>query len=619
MFFQAFSFTYRLFFTLLIAAFLAIPTSLLPQTVSAAAKPAYGALLVSSTGGMNFTMAPGERRQIVTTWKNIGTSNWIQEGNGYISIYTQSPKYRKTVFDAGNWMGPTQLRPMEQKSVKPGQTATIIFDLHAPKTPGVYKESFQLAAEDRAWVTGGLFTLNITVKDDAVATAPTPATLEPAPVAAALTGKLQTISANEVRAKAGRPVLLTAAFENTSATTWNSYALTAPSVQIASTQVSFAHPSWKGAEAASVLDAPVPPGKTAVLTFALSAPLTNGRHEAVFSLKANGTEVNGTEFTLPVTVTDGSEQIANAPIINQPIVSTEPAYKAEEPVLRVGVLIVDEETDNKVVITSSEAFTLQNTEGTLISELAPNATVTAYYKDKLYYYDLGQGLQSSTLPLRFIPASSVGVMKIANFDRRLTRNDRHAFNTFRGPLEIRYNDHKDRTWIINEVPMDYYLRGLAETWDPDPMEYQKTMIIAARTYAYFHWLRGGNRAREFMHLISTADDQVYKGYERETQAPRILQAVEETRGVVVTYNGAVAVTPYYARSNGSTKDWSAVWWGNQPHVKGVTVACDKGKTQWGHGVGLAASGALCMAKDGKGYEEILKYFYTGIALEKWWK
>ena len=39
---------------------------------------------------------------------------------------------------------------------------------------------------------------------------------------------------------------------------------------------------------------------------------------------------------------------------------------------------------------------------------------------------------------------------------------------------------------------------------------------------------------------------------------------------------------------------------------------------WGHGVGLAQTGAVGMAEKGKTYEEILKYYYTGIDLEKRW-
>lgn len=39
---------------------------------------------------------------------------------------------------------------------------------------------------------------------------------------------------------------------------------------------------------------------------------------------------------------------------------------------------------------------------------------------------------------------------------------------------------------------------------------------------------------------------------------------------------------------------------------------------WGHGVGLAQTGAVGMAEKGATYEEILKYYYTGIDLETRW-
>ena len=37
---------------------------------------------------------------------------------------------------------------------------------------------------------------------------------------------------------------------------------------------------------------------------------------------------------------------------------------------------------------------------------------------------------------------------------------------------------------------------------------------------------------------------------------------------------------------------------------------------YGHGAGMSQNGANTMAKEGKGYEEILKFFYQGIVLEK---
>jgi peptidoglycan hydrolase-like amidase len=44
---------------------------------------------------------------------------------------------------------------------------------------------------------------------------------------------------------------------------------------------------------------------------------------------------------------------------------------------------------------------------------------------------------------------------------------------------------------------------------------------------------------------------------------------------------------------------------------------DKGKTMWGHGVGISGSDALARAgKDGWLYDQILKYYYTGVEVEK---
>jgi stage II sporulation protein D len=37
---------------------------------------------------------------------------------------------------------------------------------------------------------------------------------------------------------------------------------------------------------------------------------------------------------------------------------------------------------------------------------------------------------------------------------------------------------------------------------------------------------------------------------------------------------------------------------------------------WGHGVGLCQVGAFGMARSGSAFEDILKHYYTGIALQK---
>lgn len=103
--------------------------------------------------------------------------------------------------------------------------------------------------------------------------------------------------------------------------------------------------------------------------------------------------------------------------------------------------------------------------------------------------------------------------------------------------------------------------------------------------------------------------------------PLIREAVEDTRGVTVNYEGRTALTPYFSRSDGRTRSWSEVWGGSVAWLIGKDAPCDKerGYTLWGHGVGMGATEALCMANNGDDWEEILNYFYTDIDLTKRWE
>jgi peptidoglycan hydrolase-like amidase len=118
-----------------------------------------------------------------------------------------------------------------------------------------------------------------------------------------------------------------------------------------------------------------------------------------------------------------------------------------------------------------------------------------------------------------------------------------------------------------------------------------------------------------------ADDQVYKGYGHEQRHPNVRLATEDTRGVTVNYDGSTAITPYYSRSDGRTRDWNEVWGGNVPWLKSVPAPCDarNNRVLWGHGVGMSASEALCMANEGSTWDDILQYFYQGVDLNKRWE
>jgi SpoIID/LytB domain protein len=106
---------------------------------------------------------------------------------------------------------------------------------------------------------------------------------------------------------------------------------------------------------------------------------------------------------------------------------------------------------------------------------------------------------------------------------------------------------------INELPLEQYLYGvvpreLGPIAYPE-MEAQKAQAIVARTYA----MSGlGKRASDGYDLLATTSDQVYGGYDSEH--PVSNQAVDETRGRVVTFGGKLTSTLYFSTSGGHTAD-----------------------------------------------------------------
>ncbi len=586
----------------------------------AAAKSDFAALAVQTPG--KIIMKPGEEKIVSLTFQNIGSRTWSNSGNGFISLYTYGPKYRTSVFAAGSWISATQPTKLKEHSVAVGKTGTIMFALKAPATTGTYTEEFLLASESTAWIAGGEVKLNIVVADTATA-ASMNTTTSFTTTNTSYKAEVTLSNATKFKAKGGATLLYSATIKNIGTMTWGKRSIESADLRLASTSnTSVAHKSWKSGSVVAYETNSVKPGESETIMIPMSAPKNKGNYTAVFHMSVDGNEIDGSGISIPIEVTKDAPDALLSPQTEESLQQQAQVYTTNillsEPMIRVGVLIIDEETDNRVEISGASATELRDVQGNLLANVAAGATAKAFYKEGHYFYDVGRGLEKSSYALRFVSVEPNAVLTVTNFDRRLTRSAGFSDNQFRNVLELRYNAVKDRTWLINELPIEYYLRGLAETSDSAHDEFKKALLIAARTYAYYHYQRYTKHDDEGFHIDAYAD-QVYNGYGYEVRTPNITSAVEATRGITVTYNGETAITPYFSRSDGHTRDWSEVWGGDVPWAKSVVVPCDVGKTLWGHGVGLSASGALCMAKDGQTYDQILKYFYTGIALEKRWE
>lgn len=588
------------FWSLLVAAFFARSF-----VGTAQAAGTHEAFQVTMTGGGVLAMKPGEKKQVQVEYKNTGTVAWANTGAQYVSLYTYGPKYRASVFKDASWFASTQPAKLKEAKVAPDKVGTVQFTLKAPVKTGTYKETFQLAAEDKSWIAGSTFTLTINVGDQP---SPTPA---PVPVSAAtpaLGASVLLRSAKNISVPGNGKVDFTVGIKNTGTKTWMRRELhkDAPT----SSDI-----------AAAKAEANVEPGGLDLFTFSFNAPSGKGSFIMRYVLVVDGEVIPDFYVDIPVEVTSEAYAVPS-PFVFIPYVPGILDAEAiiTEPMMRVGILIVDGETNDQVIVSCRSPWELRTVGGAVLASLDAGRAVTAFYKKGSYWYNAGTELQTASGPLRFVSSEQNGICDVINWDRRVTRGSDRAYNAYRNVLELRYNGTKDRTWLINELPMEWYLKGLGETSNISHPEFQKALLVAARTFALYHWERGTKRGAEGFHVTGYADDQVYRGYGQEEASPILTQSVENTRGRVLTFEGRTALAPYFSRSDGRTRDWSEVWGGSVAWLKSVSAPCDAQRSYalWGHGVGMSASEALCQANKGVQWRDILGYFYSGTTVLKHW-
>lgn len=189
--------------------------------------------------------------------------------------------------------------------------------------------------------------------------------------------------------------------------------------------------------------------------------------------------------------------------------------------------------------------------------------------------------------------------------------------SYRGTLECRVINGS--LVLINELPIESYLRGLAEEPDSEPYQKQRAFAIAARTYAAYY-LSSDHRKFAGMPYDgsdSPAEFQAYAGVEFEAANPRWLQAVESTSHQVLRYKGELFKPAYFSSDDGRTRSPEEIGWKNFPAAAVFQSKKDpwcNGMTMRGHGVGMSGCGALGQANEGKSAEQILDYYYPGSVI-----
>jgi peptidoglycan hydrolase-like amidase len=215
--------------------------------------------------------------------------------------------------------------------------------------------------------------------------------------------------------------------------------------------------------------------------------------------------------------------------------------------------------------------------------------------------------------------SGTNIFTLVDYENRPAWNLELNDNQFRGAAEFRIDNEK--LIVINELKLGNYLHGLAEVSNGSQPEMIKTLLILARTYAAYYLDPAKEKFKGKPYDLDDSPDrtQKYLGYGFEKRSPNVGNQYPNVANLVVTYNDKVVITPYFSRSDGRTKAAKDVWgWTDTPWLLSVDDShCPEAKPgkQAGHGVGLSGCGANILAKNGKTYQEIIEYYYSGVKIQ----
>lgn len=130
--------------------------------------------------------------------------------------------------------------------------------------------------------------------------------------------------------------------------------------------------------------------------------------------------------------------------------------------------------------------------------------------------------------------------------------------------------------IVNELPVETYLRGVVPSEMPSSyeMEALKAQAVCARTYAYVQL--GENKLKD---LGAQVDDSVsFQVYQNSGTNERTDEAVAATRGEILCQNGSPIDAYYFSTSHGKTST-DEVWEASAPAAYLKSVVCEYDKEE----------------------------------------
>ncbi len=171
-------------------------------------------------------------------------------------------------------------------------------------------------------------------------------------------------------------------------------------------------------------------------------------------------------------------------------------------------------------------------------------------QEKTYKAGSELKLDSSLKPKSRIYVESEGKLEIRSVKRSLEGSP-----AYHGSLEIICDDQG--YIIVNEVDLEKYLYSVVPSEMPASygQEALQVQAIAARTYAYRQYY-----ANSFHNYGANIDDSVISQvYNNISETSQSIQAVDETRGKYLSFEGEIITANFFSTSCGMTANSGEVW------------------------------------------------------------
>ena len=137
-------------------------------------------------------------------------------------------------------------------------------------------------------------------------------------------------------------------------------------------------------------------------------------------------------------------------------------------------------------------------------------------------------------------------LRIFSKDGSITLNG----TPYEGTIIFKIFPKENKLLIINKLQLDDYIYSvlLSEIYPTWPHEMQKVQAVVSRTYAIYHMKQNKRRKQKLAYDIKKSNfHQKYNGFHKYKH---LKDAIEETKGIIITHNNKIALAMFDACCGG---------------------------------------------------------------------